>query len=111
MNNVLRVIQLLLAYGNEESQPIKEVFSSEEIICLRVLANKMEQKKTQVQNNYSDEKLSWASWVIARLGGWKGYTKQRPPGPITMKRGLDKFDLIYQGWILAKQMEKNVSTR
>lgn len=111
MNNVLRVIQLLLAYGNEESQPIKEVFSSEEIICLRVLANKMEQKKTQIQNNYFDEKLSWASWVIARLGGWKGYTKQRPPGPITMKRGLDKFDLIYQGWILAKQMEKNVSTR
>ena len=111
MNNILRVLQLLLSYGNEESQPIKEVFSSEEIICLRVLSNKMEQKKTQVQNNYSIEKLSWASWVIARLGGWKGYTKQRPPGPITMKRGLDKFDLIYQGWSLAKLMEKEVSTR
>jgi len=111
LSNVLRVMQLLLAYGNEESQPIKEVFSSEEIICLRVLANKMEQKKTQVQNNYSKDKLSWASWVIARIGGWKGYTKQRPPGPITMKRGLDKFDLIYQGWILAKQIEKDVSTR
>jgi hypothetical protein len=110
MNNILRVIQLLLSYGNKESQPIKEVFSSEEIICLRILSNKMERKKTQVQNNYSDEKLSWASWVIARLGGWKGYTKQRPPGPITMKSGLDKFDLIYQGWILAK-MDKDVSTR
>ena len=111
LNNVLRVMQLLLAYGNEESQPIKEVFSSEEITCLKVLANKMEQKKTQNKNNYPKDKLSWASWVIARLGGWKGYTKQRPPGPITMKRGLDKFDLIYQGWILAKQIEKDVSTR
>lgn len=111
LNNVLRVMQLLLAYGNEDSQPIKEVFSSEEIICLRVLSNKMEQKKTQVQNNYSEDKLSWASWVIARIGGWKGYTKQRPPGPITLKRGLDKFDLIYKGWILAKQIEKDVSTR
>jgi len=111
LNNILRVMQLLLAYGNEESQPINEVFSSEEITCLRVLANKTEQKKTQVQNNYHEEKLSWASWVIARLGGWKGYTKQRPPGPITMKRGLDKFDLIYQGWLLAKQIEKDVSTR
>lgn len=111
LNNVLRVIQLLLAYGKEESQPINEVFSNEEIICLKVLASKMEQKKTQVQNNYSEEKLSWASWVIARIGGWKGYTKQRPPGTITMKRGLDKFDLIYQGWLLAKQIEKDVSTR
>lgn len=111
LNNVLRVMQLLLAYGNEESQQINEVFNNEETICLRVLANKMEQKKTQVQNNYSKDKLSWASWVIARIGGWKGYTKQRPPGPITMKRGLDKFDLIYQGWLLAKQIEKDVSTR
>jgi len=104
LNNILRIIQLLLAYGNEESQSIKEVFSSEEIVCLRVLTNKMEQKKSQVQNNYPEENLSWASWVIARLGGWKGYTKQRPPGPITIKRGLEKFDLIYQGWILAKQV-------
>jgi len=111
MNNVLRVMQLLLAYGNEDSQPIEEVFGSEEITCLRVLVNKMEQRKTQVQNNYPEDKLSWASWVIARIGGWKGYAKQRPPGPITMKRGLDKFDLIYQGWILAKQIEKDVSTR
>jgi hypothetical protein len=111
LNNVLRVMQLLLAYGNEESQPINEVFNSEEIVCLRLLANNMEQKNTQVQNNYAEDKLSWASWVIARLGGWKGYTKQRPPGPITMKRGLDKFDLIYQGWLLAKQIEKDVSTR
>jgi len=71
----------------------------------------MKQNKTQVQNNYSECELSWASWVIARLGGWKGYTKQRPPGPITMKRGLDKFDLIYQGWLLAKQIEKDVSTQ
>jgi len=111
LNNILRIIQLLLAYGKEKSQPIKEVFTSEEIVCLKVLASKMEQKETQVQNNYPEDKLSWASWVIARLGGWKGYIKQRPPGPITMKRGLDKFDLIYQGWLMAKEIEKDVSTR
>lgn len=105
LNNVLRVMQILMAYSNEESQPINEVFSNEEIICLKVLANKMEQKQTQVQNTYPNDKLSWASWVIARLGGWKGYIKQRPPGPITMKRGLDKFDLVFQGWLLAKQLE------
>ncbi len=105
LNNVLRVIQLLLAYGKEGSQPINEVFCSEEITCLNGLAKKMKQSKTQVQNNYPEDRLSWASWVIARLGGWKGYMKQRPPGPITMKRGLDNFNLIYQGWLLAKQIE------
>jgi hypothetical protein len=110
LNNILRIMQMLMAYGNEGSQPIQEVFSKEEIKCLKLLASKFERKKTQVQNPYSEEKLSWASWVIARLGGWKGYTKQRPPVPITMKRGLDKFDLIYQGWMLAKQLEKDVST-
>ena len=111
LNNILRVMQLLMAYGNEGSQPIQEVFSSEEIKCLKILAGKLEQHKTQVKNPYSEEKLAWASWLIARIGGWKGYIKQRPPGPITMKRGLDKFDLIYQGWMLAKQIEKDVSTQ
>jgi hypothetical protein len=111
LNNILRVMQMLMAYGNEESQPIQEVFTNEEIKCLKLLAGTYEQKKTHIQNPYPEEKLSWASWLIARLGGWKGYTKQRPPGPITMKRGLDKFDLIYQGWMLAQQIEKDVSTR
>jgi hypothetical protein len=111
LNNVLRVIQLLLAYGKEESQPTNEVFSSDEIVCLKMLSQQYEKKNTRVQNIYPGDKLSWASWVIARVGGWKGYVNQRPPGPITMKRGLDQFELIYKGWLLAKQFEKDVSTR
>lgn len=111
LNNVLRVIQLLLAYGNEESQPIDEVFSTDELACLIMLSQQYEQKGTLVKNAYPVNKLAWASWVIARLGGWKGYTKQRPPGPITMKRGVDNFAFIYIGWVLAKQIEKDVYTR
>jgi len=38
LNNVLRVMQLLLAYGKEESQPINEVFCREEITCLKGLS-------------------------------------------------------------------------
>ena len=111
LNNVLRVIQLLLAYGKEDSQPIDEVFSNDELSCLKSLSQQYEQKETQVKNIFPVDKLAWASWVIARLGGWKGYIRQRPPGPITMKRGVDNFGLIYQGWLLAKQNEKDVSTR
>ena len=97
-------MQLLLSYNNEDSQPAEEVFNKEEIICLKELSSKYEQKKTQVKNTNPTKKLSWATWIIARLGGWKGAAKQRPPGPITIKKGLEKFDLIFQGWKLAKQI-------
>jgi hypothetical protein len=104
LNNVLRIMQLLLAYDNEGSQNIGEVFSKDEIECLKELKRKLEQKQTQVKNNQLNKKLAWASWIIARLGGWKGGLKQRPPGPITMKNGLDKFSMVYQGWKLAKEL-------
>ena len=104
LNNVLRVMQLLMAYDNENSQPIKEVFTKDEKECLQLLSKKYEQKKTKVKNDQSNKKLSWATWIIARVGGWKGNHKQRPPGPITMKKGVEKFDLIFQGWKLARQI-------
>jgi Transposase DNA-binding/Transposase DDE domain len=104
LNNILRVMQLLLAYDNVESQSSAEVFNKDEIECLKELGKKLEQKQTQVKNLNPTKKLSWATWIIARLGGWKGAVKQRPPGPITMKKGLEKFDLIFHGWKLAKQL-------
>lgn len=111
LNNILRVMQLLMAYNNEESQDTEEVFSKQEVRCLEMLGHQFNKEGTKVMNYHSPAKLSWASWIVARLGGWKGYEKQTPPGPITMKRGIEKFDLIFQGWILAKQMQKDVSTR
>jgi Transposase DDE domain len=104
LNNLLRIMQLLLSYDNDESQPTGEVFNKDEIGCLKELGKKSEKKKTQVKNRHPTKKLSWAAWIIARLGGWKGAASQRRPGPITMKRGVEKFDLIFQGWKLAKQL-------
>ena len=46
--------------------------------------------------------MAWASWVIARLGGWNGYGSESPPGPIVMLRGMQKFELQYEGWLLAQ---------
>ena len=113
LNNLLRIMQLLLAYNNDESQLIDEVFNKQEIECLKELEKKYEQKRTQVKNTNSTKKLSWATWIIARMGGWKGAIKQRPPGPITLKKGLEKFELIFHGWKMAKEIitYKNVSTR
>ena len=103
LNSVLRTMQLLLAYKNKNSQPQDEVFNKEEQKCLNSLLIKLEQERTQVENKCDSKRLSWATWIIARLGGWKGNVKQRPPGPITLKRGLDRFDLIFEGWKIANQ--------
>ena len=33
--------------------------------------------------------------------GRKGNPKQRPPGPIILLKGIEKFENIYEGWKLA----------
>ena len=58
-------------------------------------------RKTEKQKNpHQAGMLSWAAWVIARLGGWKGYQSESPPGPITINDGWKRFKSIYEGWTL-----------
>lgn len=97
--SILKIMQMMLAYDNEEAQPVDEVFDSKELQCMRVLQEQLQTDK--IKNSYNKQTLSWATWIIARLGGWKGTSKERPPGPICLKNGLDKFNLIYQGWLMA----------
>jgi hypothetical protein len=104
LNTTLRLMQIYLSYDEEESQPIKEVFSEEEIKCLQVIQEKQMRATPKTSNPFKPEKLSWASWIVARLGGWKGNRKQRAAGPIIIKRGLEKFEMIYQGWALARDL-------
>lgn len=101
LNAALRVMQLLLAFNNEQSQPIAQVFDEGEIKCLEQINKKLQGDTEKSKNKNNPATLSWASWVIARLGGWKNYNSKRPPGPIILKRGLDKFVTIYEGWQLA----------
>ena len=100
LNAALRVMQLYLSFGNEESQSIEEVFTKDEIECLNKIEKNLLKATPQVTNIFNQNQLAWASWIIARLGGWKGNAKQRRAGPITIKRGLEKFDMMYQGWKL-----------
>ena len=38
---------------------------------------RMEGKTEKQKNQLPRNQLSWAAWVIARLGGWKGYQSQK----------------------------------
>jgi len=44
--------------------------------------------------------------VIARLGGWDCYGK--PPGPITMHRGMQRFKAIHVGFHLGLDLQRDV---
>lgn len=94
------VLQLVYARNREDAPPIETIFDQEEQEVLEKLNERLEGKTEKQQNLFPRDQLSWAAWIIARLGGWKGYQSQRPPGPITMKTGLDKFASIFEGYQL-----------
>jgi len=102
LSAALRVMQLLLAHKNQNSQPIEQVFDEKEITCLKVVNQTLQGDTEKSKNTNNPDRLAWATWVIARLGGWKNYDSKRPPGPIILKKGLDRFANIYHGWKLAQ---------
>ena len=105
LQSVLRIMQMLIAYnGTSEEEDAGIVFSGEEIVCLTKLNAKCQGGTEKLKNPFRIESLRWATWIIARLGGWSGYISQRPPGPITIKNGLDKFNHVFMGWMMAKDV-------
>jgi hypothetical protein len=110
LNTVVRVMQLMLA-TEEEGQSANHVFNTEEQSCLQQVNNQYKGTTEKQSNPYKKDSLLWAKWIIARLGGWKGYSSQRVPGPITLKRGIDKFNQIFNGWCLALKLYEDVGTQ
>jgi hypothetical protein len=97
----IRILQMWLAYDNEKGQNTNQVFSEEEIRMLKRYSHKLSKDKQPAINPYPPEKLTWATWLIGRLGGWKGYKKQHKPGPILLIRGYERFQFMYEGWLMA----------
>jgi hypothetical protein len=102
---ILKIIQMRLAYQDEnEGQPIQEVYNDEEIRCLSLINRKLQGNTIKQQNVHDPTKTKWATWIIARLGGWKAYESQGPPGVIALKRGLERFGFIIEGVSLVQDM-------
>jgi hypothetical protein len=97
-------LQLVSCRENKTGQPISDVFSQKEILLLAVLLGHYEGKSEKQKNTYHRDQLAWATWIIARIGGWKGYGSESPPGPITMLRGLREFATLYKGWALQNEL-------
>lgn len=98
-----RAMQLTLARDGTSFSPIETMFDPEQQSILIALNDEFSGKTQKQTNPHHPKSLAWAAWVIARLGGWKGYASQRPPGPVTMKRGLESFDKIVWANTLIKK--------
>ncbi|HAO22653.1 MAG: hypothetical protein BWK80_56510 [Desulfobacteraceae bacterium IS3] len=71
-------------------------------VALRMLLNRYEGKTDKQKNPFQENSLSWAAWIIAGIGGWKGYRRADPAGQITMRRGLEIFSNLFDGWLLCE---------
>lgn len=98
-------MQLTLAHAPEgQDAPAERVFDEAEIEVLHALQPKLQGRTEKQKNPYAPGTLAWASWTIARLGGWTGYKSDRATGPITMRDGLARFNSLVDGYHLAKNV-------
>ena len=88
LNAALTIMQLVGDRDGDAGKPGDLVFSSDELECLKEAGKEYEGKTEKTKNINDEYSLAWAAWIIGRMGGWKGYRKAGPAGPITMKRGL-----------------------
>lgn len=109
LDTIVKLFQMSIAYNTPEGEmpDIETVFDFKEIECLDKINIKLQGNSQKLSNPFIKKDLAWAFWILARLGGWKGYTSQRKPGYNTLIKGLNKFYTIYQGYT----MEKDVGTQ
>ncbi len=108
MEVVIKLFLMRLAY-NEPEQEINAdaVFTDEEQEFMEQQIIQLEGKTEKQKNPYKSKELKRYVWVIARLGGWKGYESKRTPGITTLWIGLKHFKIAKEGW----DIHRNVSTR
>jgi hypothetical protein len=90
-------MQMVQARDGRSAQRADIAFTPDEIDTLAALIPEMEGKTELQKNPHPPRSLAWAAWAIAKLGGWDGYPKSRPPGPITFANGLKYFRALAHG--------------
>lgn len=98
----VHTMQLTLAREGKSQRPAGDCFEPREQELLQQVGPTLEGKTVKQKNPHAPGSLAWAAWIVARLGGWKGYASERPPGPITMLNGLRALDNIRRGWEIAR---------
>ena len=82
-------MQLMQARSAPGREPATLAFGHDEIAVLDRLNAELQGTTKLQKNPHRNKSLKWGSWIIAKLGGWDGYSSSKPPGPITFKHGLE----------------------
>jgi hypothetical protein len=98
-------MQLVQARHGMDQRPATAAFEQDDMPILEAIAPTVDGKTQRLSNPFRPKSLPWAAWIVARLGAWSGANNAKPPGPITMHRGLLCFYSIARGFRL-----KDVST-
>jgi hypothetical protein len=106
MEASIKIMQLKSARDGNSNEMTIDYFPPEEIEFMEQINYQLQGDTEKLKNPNDKNSLSFASWIIARLGGWKGYESQRPPGTITFKKGLERFEMAYLGFVVGKDMCK-----
>ena len=102
MRAAVQIMQLVGARDGTLQRPAQDAFAAPAIAVLETLQPRVEGRTAASRNPHPKGSLAWAAWIIARLGGWDGYPKSKPAGPITMARGLARFKTLCEGRALAQ---------
>jgi hypothetical protein len=94
----ITVMQLVKARDGTTDQQVTDAFEPDEQPILEALSTQLEGDTARQKNPHPKGSLAFATWVIARLGGWTGYYGK--PGPKVIRRGLDDFRRIKYGTTL-----------
>lgn len=89
------VMQLVRARDGTTTQALSDAFDPADQRILEAVSRKLEGKTARQKNPHPPGSLAFASWVLARLGGWTGYYGK--PGPQVMSRGLEDYQRIKYG--------------
>lgn len=101
----LQILQLKQDRQNQASEAASIIFSKQQLSFLQALVPTLEGKTEAQKNHYPPYSLAWAAWIVARLAGWKAGQKDSLSGVISLKRGMKEMKALFQGWLLAKNMD------
>jgi len=98
----VRIMQIVIGRDGRTGQVLADAMDPACEPALTALNNKLEGRTEKLKNPHPPGSLAWFSWIVARLGGWSGYTSRgyKPAGPKTIARGLARLDGFIEGWAL-----------
>ena len=101
----VRAMQLVLARDGSTGQPLSDAVDPADLPALHQINASLQGRTAALRNPHDPARLAWFAWIVARLGGWSGYTSRgyKPAGPKTMHHGLIRLDQILRGWHLANR--------